>query len=868
MQVLYARSHLSRIPSFRVLTRIVRVGTKIKVIKSPLDEQAVTHVESMITNASLIGKIYKHQFKVLKGKKTKHGIEYPFVEQPSLEFLIEQALVSRDFDTVHSLFEQGMAMINALPEYHATDNEDLSSYYKVFFGQPMNPNQSKVFPGTIDITAGNILMTRPLPTLIDYEWIFPFPVEREMVLFRYLWSLATRFSGLFVSYSSQFDLIEVEPARVVIPRQWLEKSNLTLSKIQGYLQKEANLQNSILEFQKDVVPKVEGLRPYYSPSSKFQHLEPEVLSTMVENQQHQIKDLQSQLMTIHHSHWWQLLYVLKNPLTILTKAYQKFPLFLIRLKSSLRRASFTGHLLGAVDMLDLSTLNLKKSPVLPPESARKVDVLIPVFNAGLELQACLESILQFLPTTSHVYLIDDLSTDPVLKKMYASLAGNPQVTVHKNTTRQGFVQNINTGFKLSKNDVIILNADTQVTQDWIEKLTAAAYAKPKVATVTPLTNNGEIVSIPDFVKPNDLTERYPLAEQNGMVERFAANQGIVVPTGVGFCMYIRRRVIDEIGEFDVDTFGLGYGEENDFCQRAIKAGYINIVDDSTFIYHKGASSFTSEEKQAYIENHLQLLNVRYPTYESQVATFIEQNPLLYMQELFRLAIDQPSFFADPAVLFVIHKNPFRVVGGVEVDAKRMLESIGNRPLFFILHRDDNLSENCLYLKIVLNGKILYEFSYHFAESMSFTDLEHQEITWFCQWLLKAFPNITTVHLEHTYGLPLGALKLFAESGKRVFLNFHDFYYFCPYEKLINPRVPRFKNITYNINKCYASLAPILGTPSAIKKYRQHREALIKHLFKTGITTFIFNSSYMMDESKRHWPGMFTKQNSKVIEPYV
>jgi GT2 family glycosyltransferase len=60
-----------------------------------------------------------------------------------------------------------------------------------------------------------------------------------------------------------------------------------------------------------------------------------------------------------------------------------------------------------------------------------------------------------------------------------------------------------------------------------------------------------------------------------------------IPTGVGFCMFIRRRLLNKIGLFDAVTFRLGYGEENDFCMRALAAGWRNVLCDDTFVQHVG-----------------------------------------------------------------------------------------------------------------------------------------------------------------------------------------------------------------------------------------------------------------------------------------
>lgn len=75
-----------------------------------------------------------------------------------------------------------------------------------------------------------------------------------------------------------------------------------------------------------------------------------------------------------------------------------------------------------------------------------------------------------------------------------------------------------------------------------------------------------------------------------------------MPTGVGFCMGMNLKAIQEVGLLDEENFGKGYGEENDWCQRAIAAGYENVHVDNLFVYHKHGGSFPSEEKQRLLKS--------------------------------------------------------------------------------------------------------------------------------------------------------------------------------------------------------------------------------------------------------------------------
>ena len=69
-----------------------------------------------------------------------------------------------------------------------------------------------------------------------------------------------------------------------------------------------------------------------------------------------------------------------------------------------------------------------------------------------------------------------------------------------------------------------------------------------------------------------------------------------VPLLNGFCMMIRREAIDKVGLFDEETFGQGYGEEDDFNLRIGYAGFKKVIADDTYIYHAQSKSYSSEKR--------------------------------------------------------------------------------------------------------------------------------------------------------------------------------------------------------------------------------------------------------------------------------
>jgi GT2 family glycosyltransferase len=250
-------------------------------------------------------------------------------------------------------------------------------------------------------------------------------------------------------------------------------------------------------------------------------------------------------------------------------------------------------------------------------------VVVPVFNAPRQTRRCLEALQATLDERQPVIVIDDASTAPEIPELLDSLP--PRWTKVENRSNLGFVASVNLGMTLaSAQDVVLLNADTRVTEGWLSAIERCAERDERIASVTPLTNNGEIASIPEFCRPNpwpDDSERWAAA-----CRRAGEGQHPEVPTAVGFCMWMRRAAIDELGLFDEAAFGRGYGEENDWCMRALEAGWRHVICDEAFVAHEGGASFGPLGLKPGGEAMAKLL-ARYPDYLERVREFVEADPL-------------------------------------------------------------------------------------------------------------------------------------------------------------------------------------------------------------------------------------------------
>jgi GT2 family glycosyltransferase len=231
----------------------------------------------------------------------------------------------------------------------------------------------------------------------------------------------------------------------------------------------------------------------------------------------------------------------------------------------------------------------------PPDDV-EVDVIVPVYRGLEETRRCLTSLLADTDRPNGlIRVIDDGSPDPELAAWLSSLAATGAIELSHNVDNLGFVRTVNRGMvDAGRRDVLLLNSDTEVTGGFLRRLAGYAYSQPRVATVTPFSNTGgEFAGFPGK-ECRPLSAAYSLAAIDEACRFANSNRSVEIPTGVGFCLYIRRACLDEVGLFDAEAFGRGYGEETDFCRRALRTGWRHLLACNTFVYHKGEVSFGAD----------------------------------------------------------------------------------------------------------------------------------------------------------------------------------------------------------------------------------------------------------------------------------
>lgn len=298
-----------------------------------------------------------------------------------------------------------------------------------------------------------------------------------------------------------------------------------------------------------------------------------------------------------------------------------------------------------------------------------IDVVIPVYNAPEDLAACVDSVLAHTEGNYRLVLIDDASPDPAIQSLFVAFAARniAHLTLLANPVNLGFTGTANRGMALSRNDVVLLNSDTLVTHGWLDALRACAASDTAIGTITPFSNNAEILSYPVFCADNGWMPGRDPEPTRAALAAAAVPTYPDIPTGVGFCFYVRRTLLDEVGAFD-PVFGAGYGEENDFCLRAAAFGWRNVLCDDAFVVHTGARSFVAQ-KQVLVPRNTATLLKRHPGYGEIVQRYIAADPLRPLRAA-ALSQDARISGAGIGVLHIVHHHG----GGTESHVRELIDA--------------------------------------------------------------------------------------------------------------------------------------------------------------------------------------------------
>ena len=384
---------------------------------------------------------------------------------------------------------------------------------------------------------------------------------------------------------------------------------------------------------------------------------------------------------------------------------------------------------------------------------KKCTVIIPIYkNLEITKRAIESALPDIKKNKSELILINDCSPTEKMKETLNQIHNENKefITLITNDKNLGFVKSVNKAFKLvKKTDVIILNSDVITPKNWLTILLKESNKYPLLGTLTPLSNNSTITSFPLPNIGSELLLDFNVDDINNLFKTDLPS--VKTHTGVGFCMLIKQKCFEKTGFFNEELFGKGYGEENDYCLRAIKKGFQNYITPNLYCHHVGNVSFGDSSNQM-IENAVNILNKKYPEYSIKIQEWILSNPLKSTR-IIRI-LEAAKIKKIPFILSITHS----LGGGTQQHINEIIKNSKNA-INFIL-KGFSSKKKSLSLTIYWNDKLIEVF-----ENINL------------EIILKILNNINfnLIHLHHIIGIPLPVIEWLLKEKSSLINTFHDFY---------------------------------------------------------------------------------------------
>lgn len=201
------------------------------------------------------------------------------------------------------------------------------------------------------------------------------------------------------------------------------------------------------------------------------------------------------------------------------------------------------------------------------------DIVIPSWNCSKYAVNCLLSI-QAHSSHYRVIFVDNGSDRREFDNVWAVLKNMPHFLI-KNKNNEGFIKATNAGIKKSTAPYIVLmNNDTEAVAGWLHKLVKPLKFHADVGLTGPLTTTRE-----------SWQGKWPKGRRSYIIRK----KGMLA----FFCTMFKREVFDRVGLLD-ENFGIGFGDDDDFCRRTLNAGYSMALVQDLVIPHHHRTTFKTK----------------------------------------------------------------------------------------------------------------------------------------------------------------------------------------------------------------------------------------------------------------------------------
>jgi len=310
-----------------------------------------------------------------------------------------------------------------------------------------------------------------------------------------------------------------------------------------------------------------------------------------------------------------------------------------------------------------------------------VSIIVPCWNKIEYTSQLLESIEAYTPEEHEIILIDNGSTDDTNKVLKEYVSTHPHAILIENKVNLGFPVACNQGMAAARGKYFcIINSDVLVTPEWLKGMLDCIEHREKVGIVGPMTNN---VSGPQQFTGGKYKNQFQMIE---FARQFRASYpGNYVPFYriVFFCTLISRELYEEIGGLD-ERFSPGNFEDDDYCLRALLAGWRTYFTHDVFVHHYGSVSHNRDSYQ-------KLLTINQAKFDAKWNKWIKEHSTVSCCTIFKNEEKRMGWFLDnilPLVDEVVLVDTGSTDRSVEIIKEKMRHWPGRIKLYDFEWVDD------------------------------------------------------------------------------------------------------------------------------------------------------------------------------------
>ena len=454
---------------------------------------------------------------------------------------------------------------------------------------------------------------------------------------------------------------------------------------------------------------------------------------------------------------------------------------------------------------------------------KKVDIIIPVYNAYERLIICIDSVISCTDLGYHrLIFLDDYSSDERVRE-YLKRIENDNIIVVSNKCSIGLSASINHGITMSSNDVIVLNPDTVVTNNWLNKLQRCAYTDETIGTVMPISDMTSFDSILEPCKGDQVLQSVEINHIAELVENVSLKKYPEIPVTYASCMYVKRSLIDRIGTFNADIVeseGVGV---YDFCFRALEVGFHHVLCDNTFVYCPDISGVMENK-----ENN-EYLFANYPVQMRYVREYCRFNchHVVHENLQIRLKIEQILKKSQKTILYQVQSdfrdNAADNVGGTQLHVKDLTMGLRKQYNIVVVARNQKWLNVTLY-----SGEEEICLQFFVDEPLAYMPFRSKKFRKIYDQILLLF-RVDLIHIHHVCGLTLELYYSGKSAGIPIITTLHDFYYLCPNIKMLDYKdeLCIYQNNSERCAECIKKTKNIMPSLNYIEIWRQEHLEVLK-----------------------------------------